>query len=124
MTVADSLKFANSVHTSDQASAMIGMAFLVIIGILLYFVPSFVAGNRRHPSAGGIFVLNLFTGWTFIGWVLALVWANSGLPGGVVRVAPVPAAAGRAGGKFCQRCGAPAATDAGFCPKCGNAFAP
>lgn len=49
-----------------------------IVLIALYFVPSFVAwGRKNHTSA--IFALNLFLGWTGIGWIVALVmalWSN------------------------------------------------
>jgi hypothetical protein len=44
---------------------------LIILGI--YFLPTIVAG--RHHNSGAIFVLNLLLGWTFVGWVIALVWA-------------------------------------------------
>jgi len=44
---------------------------LVLLGI--YFLPTIVAG--RHHNSSAIFVLNLLLGWTFIGWVIALVWA-------------------------------------------------
>lgn len=51
---------------------------LIVLGTLcVYFLPIIVAG-RQHPNAAGIFVLNLFAGWTFIGWIVALVWACSG----------------------------------------------
>jgi Superinfection immunity protein len=33
--------------------------------------------GREHETVGGIFVVNLFLGWTFIGWVVALSWAMS-----------------------------------------------
>lgn len=53
--------------------------FLVfIIVIAIYFAPSIVAGIQQHPKSGGIVTLNLFLGWTFLGWVVALVWAVSG----------------------------------------------
>jgi hypothetical protein len=41
--------------------------------LLLYFLPSMI-GMRKH-NAGAIFVLNFFLGWTFVGWVGALIWA-------------------------------------------------
>jgi hypothetical protein len=47
--------------------------FIFIIAVVLYFLPSFVGYSKRN--AGAIFVLNFFLGWTFIGWVAALVWA-------------------------------------------------
>lgn len=49
--------------------------FLVIGALILYFLPANIAGMRHHRNAGAITVLNLFLGWTFIGWVAALVWA-------------------------------------------------
>ena len=40
-----------------------------------YFLPTIIAFIRRSNNAGGIFLLNLFLGWTFIGWIVSLVWA-------------------------------------------------
>lgn len=45
----------------------------VIITILLYFLPTIVAFRKKNLAA--IFVLNLLLGWTFLGWVVALIWA-------------------------------------------------
>jgi hypothetical protein len=53
-----------------------GEVFLAVMVIgILYFIPASVAINRGHHNAGAIFALNLFLGWSLIGWVLALVWA-------------------------------------------------
>jgi len=45
----------------------------VIVALLIYFLPSFVA--HRKQNANAILILNLFLGWTLLGWVAALVWA-------------------------------------------------
>jgi len=42
---------------------------------LVYFLPALVAEQRCHRNAMVITVTNLFLGWTFLGWVVALVWA-------------------------------------------------
>lgn len=47
----------------------------VLLMLFLYFAPGLIALHRRHLNGGAIFVLNLFLGWTLIGWVLSLVWA-------------------------------------------------
>jgi hypothetical protein len=54
---------------------IVGLILLMLVGP--YWVPTFVAFSRKHPSRGGVFALNFFLGWTFIGWVIALVWALS-----------------------------------------------
>ena len=41
----------------------------------IYFLPFLIALIRNHIDSTAIFVLNLFLGWTFFGWVVALVWA-------------------------------------------------
>ena len=51
-----------------------GLILLIIMGII-YFVPTIVANNRNHRQFTAIFILNLFFGWTFIGWVAALIWS-------------------------------------------------
>ena len=43
--------------------------------LLLYFVPAVIAFSRRHEYRWPIFAINLFGGWSLIGWVVALVWA-------------------------------------------------
>ena len=47
------------------------MEILILIGV--YFIPGLVGSNKRN--AGAIWMLNLFLGWTLVGWVIALVWA-------------------------------------------------
>jgi len=37
-----------------------------------------IASRRKHPCSTLIFLLNLFFGWTFVGWLVLLVWALSG----------------------------------------------
>lgn len=45
--------------------------------LLVYFFPWAVAWARDHHQIGAIAVLNLFLGWTVLGWVAALVWAST-----------------------------------------------
>ena len=40
-----------------------------------YGLPALVAVYRRHRRAEAIAIVNLFLGWTVIGWLAALVWA-------------------------------------------------
>ena len=43
--------------------------------ILLYFLPSIIAFLKGHKNRVPILILNFLLGWTFIGWVISLVWA-------------------------------------------------
>jgi len=42
---------------------------------LMYFLPSLIALARSKRDLRSIFLLNLFLGWSIIGWIVALVWA-------------------------------------------------
>ncbi len=46
---------------------------LIFLG--LYFLPAIIAGQRRLYDRTAITLVNLLLGWTFIGWVAALIWA-------------------------------------------------
>jgi hypothetical protein len=58
-----------------RAPLVIFFFFIGIIGILVYFIPTMIAIARKHKNALAIFLVNFFLGWSFIGWVVALVWA-------------------------------------------------
>jgi len=50
-------------------------ALLITILSLFYFLPFAIAFYKNRVNTGAIFALNLFLGWTLIGWVISLVWA-------------------------------------------------
>lgn len=54
--------------------------FIIGLAIFVYLLPAFVAIHRKHVNTNAICVMNILVGWSFIGWVAALVWAlvNSG----------------------------------------------
>ncbi|MCC6797326.1 MAG: superinfection immunity protein [Candidatus Hydrogenedentes bacterium] len=41
----------------------------------VYFFPMCIAIGTHHRNVDAIVALNIFLGWTLIGWVIALVWA-------------------------------------------------
>ncbi len=55
--------------------SVISGIFWSTIFILIYNFPYLVAHYRKHVNEKALYVLNLLAGWTFIGWVVALVWA-------------------------------------------------
>ena len=44
-------------------------------GFVMYFLPSIIALARSKRDLLAIFLLNLFLGWSIIGWIVALIWA-------------------------------------------------
>lgn len=81
---------------------------------LLYFLPAIIGRHKR--DAAGIFLLNLFLGWTVIGWVIALIWACMSEEHFPVRLVPVAAGPSR----FCCQCGTMTYPGAHFCASCGR----
>lgn len=71
-----------SLIQSDDAAALMTMIITIIVVIIvvavalvLHFLPFIVALLRHHQDTAAIFILNLLLGWTFIGWIIALVWS-------------------------------------------------
>ena len=49
---------------------------LVVAGfIALYITPILVGNGKKHLA--GITILTIALGWTFLGWIGALIWAVS-----------------------------------------------
>lgn len=49
--------------------------FLLGILLMIYFAPTVIAFDRRHDNAWPIAVINLFLGWTLLGWAGCLAWS-------------------------------------------------
>ena len=48
-----------------------------LISLNIYLIPTYVARIREHHNKVPIMILNIFLGWTFVGWVVALIWATT-----------------------------------------------
>lgn len=48
---------------------------VAFFGLLLFPIPIIIAVARKHPNAVAIIALDILLGWTFLGWVVALVWS-------------------------------------------------
>jgi hypothetical protein len=59
-----------------------------VVLLALYLAPSLVAWQRTVKATVGVLIVNVFLGWTFIGWVVALAWAACG----ETKQKPLPAA--------------------------------
>lgn len=46
----------------------------LIVSLIIYFFP-FLLSLLTRNRVSGVFIMNLFLGWTFIGWFWALIWA-------------------------------------------------
>lgn len=63
---------------SDGSSPVAGFV-LMVIAFVAYFLPTFIAAKRNHPNGNGIGLLNIFLGWTGIGWLASLIWSVSAI---------------------------------------------
>ena len=60
---------------TDWPVAMMSVFSLLLF--FIYFLPAIVAFDRKHNNTVPIVLVNIFTGWTGIGWLVALIWAFS-----------------------------------------------
>lgn len=60
--------------TKAKRMALAGV-LLLLVGLFFYFLPAYCAFRRGHHNSGAILLLNFLLGWTFLGWVIALVWS-------------------------------------------------
>lgn len=59
----------------SYATDMIIVSLSVIGACFIYMIPTCVAASRKHRNTMAIAVLNLFFGWTLLGFVGCLVWS-------------------------------------------------
>jgi hypothetical protein len=61
--------------TTNSFEVWLKLVLMFGVFVVIYFIPTFVAASRKGKHHTAIFVINLFLGWTLLGWVGALVWA-------------------------------------------------
>jgi len=94
---------------ANGGSTLVGLA----IALFVYFLPAIIGRIRGVPNLGSIFVINLFLGWTLIGWVIALAMA--------ARSREVkPTSKVDRMHRECPFCKEPMRRDASVCPHCRN----
>jgi hypothetical protein len=76
--VLSEIEAAERQASATEAKQMSHLDTVLLVLLAAYFMPAIVASVRHHASSMAIFALNLLLGWTFIGWVLALVWSLTG----------------------------------------------
>ncbi len=69
------LLWASFATSAVAAEADVLMIFLISLAV--YFAPCFIALVRDHEQQGPIIIICLVTGWTGIGWLVALAWSFS-----------------------------------------------
>lgn len=45
--------------------------------ISMYMFPAYLAHSRGHRNGDSIATMNLFLGWTLLGWIACLIWAQN-----------------------------------------------
>lgn len=63
--------------TVDESGVSLIGALIFMIGWIIYFLPTNIADDKMHRQTVPILLVNLVFGVTFIGWIIALVWALS-----------------------------------------------
>ena len=98
------------------------LVFVLVIGLLIYFLPAIVAAGREHPSALAIFFLNLLLGWSLVGWVVALVWGLTQPARPIVVTSPSPERTDPR--RPCPFCAEAIVSAARICRFCGRELPP
>lgn len=54
----------------------------------VYFLPTVIALHRGHPNTVPILLVNIFLGWSGIGWLAGLIWSTTHIAKASARAAP------------------------------------
>ena len=81
--IAGGITYAATKGEEDALLGALVVAVALFVCGLVYLAPALVALHRRHHNRYAIVALDVFAGWSFVGWLAAIVWAFT-----VVKPAP------------------------------------
>lgn len=67
----------NDTQILNKTIAIVEIVVAWMLVFVIYIIPIFVALKRKHPQKFPIACLDIFLGWTVLGWIICLVWALS-----------------------------------------------
>lgn len=62
----------------EKVSGNIEIILVLLFLLTVYLLPSINAFNRWHKDRKAVLALNVFLGWTAIGWICSLIWSFTG----------------------------------------------
>lgn len=80
--------WAGWINWENIWSTALGFVVLAVL-VGLYFLPTIIAGRRKHHNLGAIIAVNLIFGLSIIGWFIALIWSLTD-PSPTVRIQQQP----------------------------------
>lgn len=109
---------------ADTGGNPFGLVLVVLLGLALYFLPAVIAYRRDAPNKNSILIVNIFLGWSFLGWVVALAMAFRDQPQPMRRVEKEPDSNATPvtppqDAFDCMQCGEEIPGSASSCPNCG-----
>ncbi len=78
-------------HPYRSSTAHIVIAWIVAVLTLFYMLPWAIAATRNKSNTAVIALINLFLGWSLIGWIVALVLSLTSEPAPTTVVVNQPA---------------------------------
>lgn len=66
---------ADDANTTGGGGGVAVGVIMLIVGAVFYFLPTIIAATRKVRNVGSVVIVNLFLGWTLVGWVVALAMA-------------------------------------------------
>lgn len=92
------------------------ITLILLVLFVPYFIPSIIARNKVNFN--GILLLNIFLGWTLLGWVGALIWALTDKTKGELYLSAGSNLPGSETKYRCRHCGFEHVEKTTFCQVC------
>ena len=55
-----------------EKQGIVIILLIIIVGIWIYLLPTIIAYTRKRDAKATVLIINLFFGWSVIGWAIAL----------------------------------------------------